>query len=60
MIHNSHDLVREARQTTDIRLETATKANTPEIRIELVLAFKEAQDGIRNLKVARRQGLEEK
>ena len=49
-LDNSHDPWREARQTSNVRLEIATKSHLPAMRCELVLVLNEAQDDLRALK----------
>lgn len=43
IVKNSHDQFRETRQTSNVRLEIASKAHLPAIREEIVLVLNEAQ-----------------
>ena len=49
IVKNSHDQFRKARQTSNVRLETASKAHLPAMREELVLVLNEAQQKFREL-----------
>ncbi|KAL8725678.1 MAG: hypothetical protein Q9181_006325 [Wetmoreana brouardii] len=47
---NSHDQFREARQTSHVRLEIATKGHLPDIKHELVLVLNESQAILREFR----------
>ena len=48
IVKNSHDIYREARQTSNVRLEIATKAHLPAMRRELVNVLNENQQWLRD------------
>ncbi len=54
IVKNSHDQFREARRTSNVRLEIASKAHLPAMREELVLVLDEAQQKLRELRETER------
>ena len=50
IVKHSHDQFREERQTSNVRLEIASKAHLPAMREELVLVLNEAQQKLRELR----------
>ena len=50
IVKNSHDLYREARQTSNVRLEIATKAHLPAMQLELLDVLNENQKWLKDFK----------
>ena len=50
IVKNSHDLYREARQTSNVRLEIATKAHLPAMQLELVNVLNDHQQWLREFR----------
>ena len=53
IIENSHDIFREARQTSSIRLEKVAKCHLPDMRKELVTVLNKYQDILRQFRRGR-------
>ena len=49
VVSNSHDQFREARQTSNVRLELATKANLPAVQDELVDLLNDHNERVKNM-----------
>ena len=54
IVKNSHDQFWEACQTSNVRLEIASKAHLPQMRDEVVLVLNEAQQKLRELRETER------